>query len=62
MISFKLTDENINHLQVDSIRNLIERCKYAHMTDVHVRINGKWEIFEADWIKHMKEQPCTTNE
>lgn len=55
MTEFRLTDENINELQVDSIRKLIERCKRAHFTDVHVRINGKWEKFEADWIKHMKE-------
>ena len=34
MTEFKLTDENINKLQVDSIRALIERCKHAHFTDV----------------------------
>lgn len=55
MVEFKLTDENINELQVESIRKTIERCKHAHMTDIHIRINGKWEVVEADWIKHMKE-------
>lgn len=52
---FELTDENINDLQVESIRRLIERCKHAHYTNVYLRINGKDELFEADWLKHIRE-------
>jgi hypothetical protein len=50
---WKLTDEKINELQVDSINRLIQRCKAAHFVNVQVRINGRFEIFEADWLKHL---------
>lgn len=53
-IKWELTDEHINSLQVDSVNRLIERTKHAHYTNVVVRINGKDETYEADWIKHMR--------
>lgn len=53
MAKWSLTDEKINDLQVASIDRLISRCKLAHFTNVRVRINGRWEEYEADWIKHM---------
>jgi uncharacterized small protein (DUF1192 family) len=49
-----LTEQNINDLQADSIDRLIERCGAAHYVNVHIRINGRDEIVEADWLKHMK--------
>ena len=52
-VAWLLTDKNINSLQVDSIQRLIDRLKHAHHTDIHVRINGHDEWFEADWLKHM---------
>ena len=52
--SIQVNIDKINDLQVDSIKSLIERCKQAHFADVHIRINGKWEVHEADWIKHME--------
>ena len=52
-VALLLTDKNINSLQVDSIQRLIDRLKHAHHTDIHVRINGHDEWFEADWLKHM---------
>ena len=52
-VTWLLTDKNINSLQVDSIQRLISRLKYAHHTDLRVRINGQDEWFEADWLKHM---------
>lgn len=51
---WELTDEKINELQVASIDRLIERCKRAHFVNVQVRINGQFETFEADWLKHLK--------
>lgn len=51
---WRLTDEKINDIQVQSIDHLIKRAKAAHFVNVRVRINGKWEEFEADWIKHLK--------
>lgn len=49
-----LTNQKINDLQVASIDRLIDRCKAAHFVNVHVRINGKDEHYEADWLKHLK--------
>lgn len=43
----------INRLQDESIERLVKRCKQAHFVNVQVRINGEWEEFEADWIKHL---------
>ena len=52
-VVFVITDENINHLQVATIRKTVERCKHAHHTDLCLRINGQDEVLQADWIKHM---------
>jgi len=49
-----LTDQNINELQVESIDRLIARCKAAHFVDICIRINGKDERVQADWLKHLK--------
>ena len=49
-----LTDKSINNLQVDSVDRLIERCKAAHYVDILIRINGKDERVQADWLKHLK--------
>jgi formamidopyrimidine-DNA glycosylase len=49
-----LTDVNINDVQTASIDRLISRCKGAHYVNIHIRINGMWEIHEGDWLKHLK--------
>jgi hypothetical protein len=54
---WSLDAAKINHLQQDSIVALVKRCKAAHFVNVHVRINGKWEVYEADWIKHLQPRP-----
>jgi hypothetical protein len=54
---WKLSHEHINEPQIESITALIKRAKQAHFVNVSVRINGKWEEFEADWIKHMVATP-----
>lgn len=54
-ITFTVND--INDLQLRSIRQVIGRAKYAHMTDIHMRINGKDEVVEADWLKRLTELP-----
>jgi hypothetical protein len=46
----------INDLQQDSIAALVRRCRAAHFVNVQVRINGKWETYEADWIKHLTRE------
>ncbi len=49
-----LNPERINDLQQDSIAALVKRCGRAHFVDVRVRINGQWESYQADWIKHLR--------
>ena len=52
--AWRLAGDRINDLQQQSIAELVKRCKASHFVDVHVRINGKWEVYQADWIKHMQ--------
>jgi hypothetical protein len=51
---WKLPAEKINRLQQASIERLVTRCKQAHYVDIVVRINGKYEVHQADWIKHLE--------
>ena len=44
----------LNDLQIASVEEQIKRCKLAHFTDIDIRINGKFERMQADWIKHMQ--------
>lgn len=48
------SEEQINDLQQASIAALVKRCKQSHYVDIRVRINGEYEWFQADWIKHME--------
>lgn len=59
-VAYVITDENINSLQAASIGKLIQRCKHAHHTDLVIRINGKDEHYEADWVKHLTAAPHPT--
>lgn len=52
-VAWLITDEKINSLQVDSIQRLVDRARYAHMTDIKLRINGQDEWHQADWLKHL---------
>jgi hypothetical protein len=61
-VAFVITDEKINHLQVNTIRKTVERCKHAHHTDLQLRINGKDEWLQADWVKHMQIAAAPTPE
>lgn len=54
MTTWILTDEKINYLQVTTVSTLVERARHAHFCNVYLRINGKDEVFEADWLKHLK--------
>ena len=57
VMTFTLDAGHINEFQVSSLRRVIHRAKHAHHTDIDMRINGKDERYEADWLKHLKEQP-----
>lgn len=57
VVRWSLTSERINDLQIVSIDRVIARAKQAHHLDICVRINGKNEWHQADWIKHIVRQP-----
>lgn len=50
---WRLPGAKINEPQQKHLGELVARCKQAHFANVRVRINGEWEEFEADWIKHL---------
>lgn len=52
-VAWLLTDNNINDLQVATVQRLIDRAKQAHYVDLVIRINGKDEHYQADWLKHL---------
>ena len=52
-VALIITDEKINSLQFNSIQRLIDRARHAHTTDIKLRINGKDEWYQADWLKHL---------
>lgn len=58
-VAWLLTDRHINDLQVDSVQRLIDRARHAHFTDLIIRINGKDERYQADWLKHLKRAAPT---
>lgn len=49
-----LTDARINEFQVATIDRLIARAGAAHYVNIEIRINGETEIYEADWLRHLK--------
>lgn len=49
-----LAGRKVNEFQVESIDQLIARCGAAHYVNIEMRINGETEIYQADWLKHMK--------
>lgn len=53
-----LRRSDVNEPQTESINELIARTKRAHYTDVRLRINGEYEFYQADWIKHLAAAPA----
>ena len=51
--TWRLPEHCINKLQQQSIEELVKRCKLAHHVDIILRIDGKYESFQADWIKSL---------
>ncbi len=54
---FILNDDDLNGLQIESIHKLIERAKLGNFTNAQLRIEGKYEYHEADWIKFLRRDP-----
>lgn len=49
-----LRGQHINEFQQASIARAVKRCKQAHFTNLDIRINGKNEAEEADWVKWLE--------
>lgn len=49
-----LSGAKVNEFQAASIDRLIERCGAAHYVNIEIRINGQDEMYQADWLKHLK--------
>lgn len=51
-----IDDEQINELEVNTIRRLIDTLRNSHEIDVLVRKrkDGINKYFQADWLKHMR--------
>lgn len=57
VLTFTLDSGHINQMQIESLRGAIAKSKRAHHTDIQMRVNGQDVTFQADWLKHLKEQP-----
>ena len=55
ILHFVMLADSINDLQLASMRYVMNRARAAHFTNIDMRINGKNEISEADWMKHLRE-------
>lgn len=49
-----ISDDSINDLVRDTLKETIKLAKHAHFTDVWVRIGGEDRRMEADWIKYLE--------
>lgn len=52
-IAWTLDHDKVNEFQLASIEKVVKRAKQAHYTNLKIRINGQWEEYEADWVKHL---------
>lgn len=53
-MKLEIDEKHLNGLMRQGMAKLIERAGVAHFTDVKVRVNGRDEHYQADWIKHLK--------
>ena len=56
-IIFEIDTDNINDIQLATLRRTIERAKHAHFTTIELRINGNYEYEQADLLKYFIEVP-----
>lgn len=55
ILHFVMRADAVNDLQLESMRRVMNRARAAHFTNIDMRINGKNEISEADWLKQFRE-------
>lgn len=49
-----LSKDKIISPQQASIEHAVEMAKHGHHIDIVIRINGRDETLQADWIKHLE--------
>ena len=54
-MKFVIDSSDLNDLQIESIRKLIEIKDVIHYINITVRVNGEDRIFEGDWLKNIDE-------
>ena len=42
-----------NEWEENTINELAIKLPQSHFIDLHVRINGEWKIYQADWLKRL---------
>lgn len=47
----------LNRLQQASITEVVRMAKAAHTIDIVLRINGRYVVYQADWIKSLEQKP-----
>jgi len=47
----------LNELQQAGIVEVVRMAKLAHWVDVTMRVDGRYVVYQADWIKHLQGGP-----
>jgi len=51
-LTITVDGKHLNEMQRDSILRLIQFARGAHTMDLHIRIGGRDEMIQMDWLKH----------
>jgi hypothetical protein len=52
-IKIEIDGKHINDIQLNSIKLFIERAQGAHFIDIRLRINGRYEFWQADYLRYL---------
>ncbi len=52
-MKLEIDDKHLNASMRRWLTRLLERARRAHYVNITIRLNGKDETFEADWVKHL---------
>jgi len=55
--TWQVTAHTLNRLQQASITEMVRMAKHAHMTDIVLRVDGRYVVYQADWIKSLEPKP-----
>lgn len=53
-MTFEFDEARVGEEHLEKILRMIERLKHAHYTTLLIRINGRDERFDGDWIKYLR--------